>query len=138
MMLGSTTLALRYALFAAVAAGVNIGTQWASLAVYDGTFDLFTAMALGTGTGLFTKYLLDKQWIFYDTDGSLLNHSVKFTLYTAMGVFTTMIFWGTELLFDALSDAKEMRFLGAALGLGIGYFIKYRLDRRFVFRAKIA
>ena len=127
-------MALRYALFAAVATGVNIGTQWASLVVYDGKFDLYTAMAVGTGTGLFTKYLLDKKWIFYDTDKSLLNHSVKFTLYTLMGIFTTMIFWGTELLFDALSDAKEMRFFGAVLGLGIGYFLKYKLDKRFVFR----
>jgi hypothetical protein len=34
---------------------------------------------------------------------------------------------------DALSPDGRFRFVGATLGLAIGYVTKYRLDRRFVF-----
>ena len=51
-----------------------------------------------------------------------------------MGVFTTLIFWGTEIAFDAMGDEPWLRYLGAVIGLSIGYVTKYYLDRRFVFR----
>lgn len=127
-------LTVRYAVFAAVAVGVNLGTQALSLGVYDGAFGLLAAMVLGTGTGLVTKYLLDKRFIFYDQDGGLRAHSVKFTLYATMGVATTALFWATELTFVALGDDPRLKYIGAALGLTLGYIAKYRLDRRFVFR----
>ena len=50
-----------------------------------------------------------------------------------MGVVTTAIFWGMELTFNAIDSGNRSRFLGAVLGLAIGYFVKYHLDRRFVF-----
>jgi putative flippase GtrA len=136
--LSMTVLTLRYAAFAAVATGVNVGTQYVSLAAYAGTFALGVAMAMGTGTGLVTKYLLDKHFIFFDTDNSVRGHSVKFTLYSLMGVATTAIFWGTELLFHTLLPGAHMKYVGAVLGLAIGYVTKYQLDRRFVFRTATA
>ena len=134
MALDPATLALRYAVFAAAATGVNVATQYGSLAVYDGVSALPIAMLLGTGTGLVAKYVLDKRWIFFDKSTSLRDHSIKLTLYSIMGVGTTAVFWATELLFDALSADERMRYLGAVVGLAIGYFMKYRLDRRFVFQ----
>ena len=128
-------LTLRYAAFAAAATGVNVGTQYVSLAVYAGPLALGVAIVLGTGTGLVTKYVLDKHFIFFDTDNSVRGHSVKFTLYSLMGVATTAIFWGTELLFHALLPGAHMKYVGAVLGLAIGYITKYHLDRRFVFKA---
>lgn len=125
-------LVLLYALFAAVATGVNIGSQALSLAVWSGAFALPLAMAFGTGTGLVTKYVLDKRWIFVDRSTGLRAHGEKFTLYTVMGVVTTLIFWGTELAFAAVDP--DLAFVGAVVGLTIGYVTKYRLDRRFVFR----
>ena len=125
-MLSSSALASRYAAFAALATAVNVTTQYASGALY-------TAMAAGTLTGLVAKYLLDRRWIFHDRTMSLRGHSVKFTLYSLMGVFTTLIFWGTELAFQSLGDARWLRYAGAIVGLTIGYVVKYRLDRRFVF-----
>ena len=136
MMLSPLVLATRYTLFAAIATGVNIGTQYISSALYAGSFELPVAMVLGTATGLVTKYLLDKRWIFFDRTSSLRGHSVKFTLYSAMGVVTTIIFWGTEVMFEALSDDRHMRYVGAVVGLSIGYVTKYYLDRRFVFQAQ--
>lgn len=128
-------LTVRYAAFAALATGVNVGSQYLSLAAYTGPLALGLAMVLGTGTGLVTKYLLDKHYIFFDTDNSVRGHSVKFTLYSLMGVATTAMFWGTELLFHTLLPGEHMKYVGAVIGLAIGYMTKYHLDRRFVFRA---
>ena len=133
-MLSSSTLTLRYATFAAVATVVNVATQYVSTTLYAGRYELYAAMAVGTLTGLVAKYILDRRWIFHDRPTSLRVHSVKFTLYSLMGVFTTIIFWGTELAFEMLGDASWLRYAGAIVGLTIGYVAKYHLDRRFVFR----
>ena len=133
-MLWPTTLALRYAVFAAIATVVNIATQYVSSALYTGRYELYAAMSAGTLTGLVAKYILDRRWIFYDQPTSLRGHSVKFTLYSVMGIFTTFIFWGTELAFEMIGGAPYLRYIGAILGLAMGYVIKYHLDRRFVFR----
>ena len=127
-------IAVLYALFAALATAVNVASQWVSLALYRGPLALPLAMACGTATGLALKYVLDKRWIFCDPSTGLALHARKFTAYTVMGVITTAIFWATELAFDAASPDGRMRFVGAVIGLAIGYTAKYRLDRRFVFR----
>ena len=80
------------------------------------------------------KYILDKRWIFFDTSSGLATHGRKFTLYTLMGIVTTLIFWGTETAFWLAWRTDLMREIGAVLGLTTGYVIKYKLDRRFVFR----
>lgn len=54
-------------------------------------------------------------------------------LYTFTGVFTTALFWGIEFGFQSLFGTDAMRYLGGAIGLTLGYIIKYRLDKRFVF-----
>ena len=51
-----------------------------------------------------------------------------------MGVFTTAIFWSTELAFHLIFQSAELRYLGGIIGLAIGYLTKYELDKRFVFR----
>lgn len=127
-------VAVLYALFAALATATNIASQWLSLEVYRGPLSLPLAMAFGTATGLGLKYVLDKRWIFRDPGTGIVLHARKFTVYTLMGVITTAIFWATELAFDAASPNGHLRFLGAAIGLAIGYTAKYRLDRRFVFQ----
>ena len=83
--------------------------------------------------GLIVKYVLDKRWIFHDFSQGIAAHGKRFPLYVVMGVATTAIFWGTETAFWLTWRTQGMRELGAVLGLSIGYFVKYRLDRRFVF-----
>ncbi len=129
-------IAWRYSAFAAVAAGVNLATQWIALGVYGGPWSLPLAMAFGTGGALVTKYILDKYWIFDDRSTGVAMHMRKFFLYTCMGIGTTAIFWATELLFDWFSPGGSLRFVGAAIGLVIGYVTKYHLDRRYVFGAE--
>ncbi|HVA35631.1 MAG TPA: GtrA family protein [Stellaceae bacterium] len=128
-------VAVLYALFAALATAINVASQWLSLALYRGPLSLPLAMAFGTATGLALKYVLDKRWIFRDPGSGIALHARKFTAYTLMGVITTAIFWSTELAFDAASPGGRLRFVGAVIGLAIGYAAKYRLDRRFVFSA---
>lgn len=125
---------LRYAVFAAIAILLNIATQYVSSVLCGGYYELYLAMAAGTLAGLIVKYCLDRRWIFYDRSGSLRGYSVKFTFYTLTGIFTTFIFWGTELAFDIYGNAPQSRYIGAVIGLTLGYTTKYQLDRRFVFR----
>lgn len=127
-------LVFRYAAFALVATGVNLGLQYACLALLGGPQELPIAIVLGTAAGLATKYVLDKRWIFYDDEGGLRAHGRKFGLYSAMGLFTTAVFWGTETLFALLFHTDFMTLAGGALGLALGYVLKFHLDRRFVFR----
>ena len=133
-MLPTSTLVLRYSVFATIATIVNVITQVISTLLYTGRYELYVAMLAGTCTGLIIKYILDYHWIFQGQSVTLSHHSLKFTCYSMTGVFTTGLFWGTELIFAAVGDAYWLRYVGAVLGLSIGYFVKYQLDRHFVFR----
>ncbi len=90
-------------------------------------------MVTGTAIGLVVKYLLDKRWIFDDRATGLAAHGRRFSLYTAMGLVTTAIFWATETAFWLTWGTHLAREVGAVLGLAVGYWVKYHLDRRFVF-----
>jgi putative flippase GtrA len=67
----------------------------------------------------------------------MVAHGRRFALYTVMGASTTVVFWTMQTSFFMIWQTQNMLMLGGALGLAIGYFVKYRLDKRFVFdRAK--
>ncbi|AXQ95948.1 GtrA family protein (plasmid) [Cereibacter azotoformans] len=128
------TLVLRYGFFAVLATLANLGTQRLVL-LGGGEARLFLpALAMGTLVGLVVKYLLDKQWIFFDRAAGLGAHGRKFSLYTLMGVATTALFWGTETLFWWIGGTHAARETGAVLGLAVGYVVKYNLDKQYVFR----
>ncbi len=128
------SIAIKYALFAAIATLSNIGVQRLSLGIYGGIYSLYVAMFFGTLVGLIIKYTLDKRYIFYYKVETKKEDLFKFILYSFMGVFTTLIFWGTELLFHRVFLFEAAKFIGAAVGLTVGYATKYFLDMRFVFR----
>lgn len=127
------TLVLRYAFFAVFATLANLATQRGLLWFGDSGAVFGLAVAAGTIVGLVLKYILDKRWIFGDMSEGVKGHSKRFSLYTAMGLVTTAIFWGMETAFWLVWQIDAMRELGAVLGLSIGYVVKYNLDRRFVF-----
>ncbi len=131
-------LAALYAAFGAVATVANLGAQALVHAALPPQAEAigagyWLALVFGTGVGLVVKYLLDKRWIFLDASTGLAAHGRRFSLYTVMGLFTTAIFWGTQTVFFLLTDSRAMLYLGGALGLAVGYVVKYHLDRRFVF-----
>lgn len=132
-------LILRYSAFAIAAILANLATQRAVLGLVDDHLGYVIAVGAGTLVGLVLKYLLDKRWIFFDVSTGLAAHGRKFSLYTSMGIITTLIFWGSETLFWLTWQTDLMREVGAIIGLTIGYVIKYNLDKRFVFdQVKIA
>jgi putative flippase GtrA len=127
-------LAITYALFALVATIVNIVAQDVVTRLHDGRFALVLSMVVGTLAGLVVKYVLDKRYIFRFQARDLIHDSQTLALYTLMGLATTAIFWAFELGFAYLLESREMRYLGGAIGLAIGYVTKYHLDKRYVFQ----
>jgi putative flippase GtrA len=129
-------LIFTYAILALIATVANIGTQDLVIRSYNGCFNVTLSILSGTATGMIVKYALDKRYIF-DFQADSKAHDVRiFALYSLMGVATTLIFWAFELGFDRYFATREMRYFGALLGLAIGYMVKYRLDKHFVFRTE--
>lgn len=128
-------LAATYAILALIATAANIAAQDIVIRIYDGAFAVLASVIVGTGVGLIVKYVLDKRYIFRFRARNALHDGRTFVLYTAMGLVTTVIFWGFEFGFQFLFETKAMRYLGGIIGLAIGYVAKYHLDKRYVFRA---
>ncbi len=126
-------LVLLYSLFAVLAMAANILAQEAALLIYGAAYAMAFAILSGTAVGLVVKYLLDRHYIFQASARPLHRDFGQFIAYGSTGVLTTLLFWGTEIAFDLLFENRAARYAGAVLGLSIGYVIKYRLDRRFVF-----
>lgn len=123
-----------YLALAALATAVNLLTQWPFFQLFDGWWVLYLALFVGTLAGLVTKYLLDKKWIFNYQASSKSDDLQKFGLYSLMGVFTTAIFWGMEIFFFHVFVFEGSQYVGGALGLAIGYVVKYYLDKKYVFK----
>ena len=126
---------VRYVLFALVSMGANLATQ-------ELVFRLAPVAALalsilaGTAAGFAVKYVLDKNWIFYDDYTTRRDEVRKVTLYGLFSVVTTLIFWGFEVTFWVIWRTDAAKYTGAVIGLAIGYCIKYALDQRFTFRPR--
>lgn len=129
-------LALVYALLAIVATVANIATQDTFLRFYQGSYAIALSVMAGTLVGLILKYSLDKRFIFSFQAKDAGHDSRVFLLYACTGVFTTLLFWGMELAFHLIFETREMRYLGGIIGLAAGYWLKFELDKRFVFQAK--
>ena len=129
----ATKFAVLYTLFAVVSTAINIGSQMVSIWFYKGPFSVEISILVGTAMGLPLRYFLEKRYIFNFTSKSLVNDGKLFVLYSAMGVITTFIFWGTEYAFHLIYDTDLMRYFGGIIGLSIGFYVKYQLDKKYVF-----
>ncbi|WP_118182341.1 GtrA family protein [Paraburkholderia phosphatilytica] len=132
------TIAILYALFACLSTASNIAVQAIAVRAYPGPYSIPLSVACGTAVGLVVKYALDKRWIFRWKAKNVQHDAGTFLLYTSTGVFTTAIFWGSEFLFQHHFHTEAMRYVGAVVGLAIGYVTKYRMDKAFVFAAERA
>jgi putative flippase GtrA len=127
------TIAGKYILFAAVATGCNLGSQALMDRAYRGPLAVYVSLAVGTLIGLVVKYVLDKRLIFYDETRGIVGRGWQFARYVATGVLTTAIFWGFELGAYHAFHSETARYVGGAIGLALGYWTKYQLDKRLVF-----
>lgn len=125
-----------YSAFASIAILANLATQRLVLAAFPKAFIL--ALAGGTLIGLIMKYALDRQWIFKGGSHAQAGHAGTFGLYAATGIFTTLIFWGLETAAWLIWQTHQAREVGAVVGLLLGYGLKYRLDRRYVFTQQMS
>lgn len=128
-----TQVVFLYSFFAAIAIAANLVTQILVIYFYSGEFSITLSILLGTAVGLPVKYVLDKRYIFNFSTINFAHNSKVFGLYVLMAIFTTLLFWGTEALFQILFNNETMRLLGGAIGLIAGYFLKFQLDKKFVF-----
>jgi len=144
---------IRYAVFAALATGTNLLTQWLFtvlgralypdatmiLAVFGVAFPAgeavyWAALVMGTGAGFLLKYLLDKNFIFHHTSPTACAGLATMFLYGVTAVITTLIFWSVQYLFTLFGPEDFWKYAGGLCGLVPGYLLKYFLDKRFVFR----
>ncbi len=126
-------IAFLYSAVAVLATVANLATQAISIWAYHGPYAIELSVLAGTAAGLPIKYVLEKRHIFGFESENLAHDGKLFFIYTFLGVFTTALFWGTEFAFQEVFGTDMMRYLGGAIGLTLGYIIKYHLDKRFVF-----
>ena len=129
----ATKIAVLYSLFAVLSTAKNIGSQMLSIWIYKGALAVEISILVGTAMGLPLRYFLEKRYIFNFTSKNLVHDGKLFFFYSAMGVITTLIFWGTEYAFHLIYDNDFMRYLGGIIGLSIGFYVKYQLDKKYVF-----
>jgi putative flippase GtrA len=127
-------IALVYAFVSAFATVANIATQAVSMCFYSGAYAVELSVLVGTAMGSPIKYVLEKKYVFDFKADDLVHDTRLFILYGLMGLLTTAIFWGIEFAFQYIYGINAMRYLGGAIGLTLGSFIKYNLDKRFVFK----
>ena len=133
MALPAIKIAVLYTLFAVFSIVINIGSQILSIWAYRGTYSVEVSILVGTAAGLPLRYFLEKRYIFNFITHNLAHDGRLFVFYSAMGVITTLIFWGTEYTFHLIYDAEYMRYVGGVIGLTVGFYVKYQLDKKYVF-----
>ena len=126
-------VAVLYTLFAVLSTAINIGSQMVSIWAYKGPLYVEISILVGTAMGLPLRYFLEKRYIFAFTSRNLAHDGKLFVSYSAMGAITTLIFWGAEYAFYLIYETDLMRYIGGIFGLAIGFYIKYQLDKKYVF-----
>jgi len=127
-------IGIKYATFAVFAIGVNLLFQYLAFRVYSESMSLYIAMSNGTIAGMICKYILDKKYIFFKAT-TIGDDVRKFTIYSAIGGLLTLVFCVFEVAFDVLFDSEYAKYIGAAIGLTIGYTSKIYRDRKLVFQS---
>ena len=123
------SIGFKYILFAILATTVNIFFQYLSFLLIEHKYELYIAMLNGTILGMILKYYLDKNFIFYYVKKEFNNKNI-FLLYIFTSIFTTILFWAIELWFSYYVNINYSEYLGALVGLTLGYSLKYLLDKQ--------
>jgi len=128
----SLAIFVRYVLFAIVAGAINLLTQKVVFGI-GSVHPLVVSILAGTAAGFIVKYFLDKHWIFFDEYADAVQEVRKIVLYGSFSVAMTLVFWAFEIAFLAIGGTDFAKYTGAVIGLSIGNFAKYLLDRTFTF-----
>ena len=116
-----------YFLVALFTAPVNLIGQHISLNYHE---SLFLAVIVGSAFALVFKYILDCTIVF--NRKNIINLKT-FLTYAFIGACITPIVWIVEISFLNIFGTVFMRDIGALLGIALAYWIKYEMDKRYVF-----
>lgn len=122
----------RYVLFATIAGLANLGAQEMTIRALPDV-PVMLSILVGTGGGFIVKYVLDKRWVFFDDYDSHAAEARKIFVYGLFSVGTTLLFWGVELAAWRVGGTTAAKYAGAVVGLSLGNWIKYLLDKKYVF-----
>ena len=126
------SIGLKYILFAMLAIIANIFFQFLTFTLINYEYELYLAIFNGTILGMILKYYLDKNYVFNYVKNKFENKNIFF-LYILTSILTTIIFWLTEIWFKFNVNLQYSEYLGALIGLTLGYSLKYLLDKHLVF-----
>ena len=116
-----------YFLFALFVAPINLIGQHISLNYHE---NLFLAVIVGSAFALVFKYILDCTIVF--NRKNIINLKT-FLTYAFFGACLAPIVWIVEVMFLNIFGTVFMRDIGALLGIALAYWIKYEMDKRYVF-----
>lgn len=126
-------IACLYTVFAIIASAINLVVQASVVFSFRGRYAVEISILIGTVASALIRYFFVKRHIFYFESKNIRHDCRLFLVYSMLGFFTTALFWGVEFGFQWFFGTDYMRYLGGAMGLAISYFVKYQLDKRFVF-----
>lgn len=126
------SIGLKYILFAMLAIIANIFFQFLTFTLINHEYELYLAIFNGTILGMILKYYLDKNYVFNYVKNKFEKKNIFF-LYILTSILTTIIFWLTEIWFKFNVNLQYSEYLGALIGLTLGYSLKYLLDKHLVF-----
>ena len=118
-----------YFLFALLSSIVNLIGQHVFLNYYE---NLFLAVVCGSAAALIFKYVLDSSIVF---EGNREINLKTFLTYAFIGACITPIIWIVEVIFLNIFGTVFMRDVGALLGIALAYYIKFEIDKRYVFNS---
>jgi len=95
-------------------------------------YEVYIQILGGTLIGLVSKYYLDRQYVFRDTKTNIAG---SFILYSLFGALLTPLWWVVEIIFIYLFGTVLAQNIGAIIGLAICYYLKYLLDKKYVFNS---
>lgn len=96
-------------------------------------YEVYLQILGGTLIGLISKYYLDRRYVFKDTKTNITG---SFILYSLFGALLTPLWWVIEIIFIYLFGTILAQNIGAILGLAICYYLKYLLDKKYVFNSE--
>ena len=130
--LAAPLIFVRYVLSAIVSGLSNLASQEIVVRALP-IAPIMISLLIGTGVGFFLKYFLDKRWVFLDGYDNHVAEIRKISVYGAFGIGTTLLFCLIELSFWHIWQTMEAKYVGATIGLLVGNWIKYLLDKHYVF-----
>jgi len=119
-----------YLIFAIAAIIINLLTQ--NILDYF-LVNIYIQIFSGTLAGLLIKYFLDKKFVFGNPK---VNTAKSFMLYSFFGGMLTPLWWSIELVFVFYFGTLLAQNIGALIGLTVCYYLKYLLDKKYVFVSK--